>query len=172
MSIKKYSLNQIISFQGFIFFLLFSFSLYQVLYWNLFPWLNLSILFSVSTLFVLLAKIVKIKSRRIKIIILTIASSQILASLFLLSNHELLINHWQWLFFSIPLLFCFIFWELFSRRRSRIRSIGYFTCSFLFILTFLKFMNQSSWIDYALIGLLTFCIVTLIFSENNQSVID
>ncbi len=96
---KKPKLNQIIRIKLILIGLLLAYSLYQVLNWNLFPWFNFVVIFGSSFLSLIFALVVKIQSRIIKILILTIASIQLFISAIFHTFHELLRVNWQWLFF-------------------------------------------------------------------------
>jgi hypothetical protein len=168
LSTKQLTINHVIIIPTIIFALLFAFACYQVLNWVLFPWLNLTIVFGSSFLCLFFAFIVKIQLRVIKVFILTIASTQILFSSIFLSQPELLRNNWQWMLFSLAILFSAIFWDLFSRRIHQINFIGRIACVMLTILSFFKFVNLYFWIDYLLVALIIITTCLLLFSKNTQ----
>lgn len=169
MPIKKPSLNQVLVIQGLLLALLLAFALYQVLILNLFPWLNLSIVFATSFLCLIFNLIINIQTRIIKRLILFVSIFQFILSSFLLYQPELLRSNWQWLFFPLSIIFCSIFWDLFSRRSQQIRLIGRIGCFMLLISCTLKFVNQFSWIEYPLTILIVLISTLLFFSKNNQT---
>ena len=170
--LKKASLRQIASIQVILFGTLIAFSLYQVLNCNLFPWLNLSVIFGSSFLSLIFVLVVKIQLRIIQILILAIASIQIFMTAFFMSQHEMLRTNWQWLFFPLTIVFCLVFLDLLSRRTDKIKLIGQIFCSLLFILTFFKFFVRMEWIDSLLIGFVTVITIILLFSKNRPSEYD
>ena len=166
---KKPKLNQIIRIKLILIGLLLAYSLYQVLNWNLFPWFNFVVIFGSSFLSLIFALVVKIQSRIIKILILTIASIQLFISAIFHTFHELLRVNWQWLFFPITIVFCLVFWDLLLRRTSKIKFFGRIICSMLLICTFYKFLVRTEWNDFLLIGFVSVIIILLIFSNNKTS---
>ena len=167
-SIRKAKINRAITIVSVLFALLGAFSLYQVLNWNLFPWLKLSIIFGSSFLCLIFALVVKIYSREISYLILVTALIQFLTSALLLSQHEILRAYWQWMFFPLTVIFSMIFWDLFSRKRGQINFYGRIACCLLLVLAFLKFFNPLQWIDYSLIGIVSIVTLTLIFSKSRN----
>jgi hypothetical protein len=164
---KKLSINLIIIILVILFALVSAFALYEVLMWNLFPWLNLSIIFGSSFLCLIFGLIVKIQGKFIKILIVTMASIQIVISSFLLSQSEMFRTNWHWLFFLQTVVFCSIFWDLFSKKTDQINLLGRSCCIVLLILTFLKFLTFYTWIDYPLIGMIGIILCLLLFNKKN-----
>jgi hypothetical protein len=165
-SIRKVTVNQVTTLVGILFALLCAFSFYQVLNWNLFPWLKLSIIFGSSFLCLIFALIVKIQESVIKYLILTTAFIQLLISAIMLSQHEMLRTNWQWMFFPLSGIFSMIFWDLFSRKINQVSFFGRIACSILLILTFLKFLYSFQWIDYSLICLVLLMSLILLFTKS------
>lgn len=151
-----------------VFTLIVAFAIYQVLNWNFFPWLNLSIVFGSSLVSLIFTLITKIQTKSIKVLILTIATLQLSFSSFLLSQPEILRENWQWLFFPPVIVLCALIWDLFSKKNFRLIYIGRAISLCLIILSFLKFLKNYNWLDYTLIGLIIITILLLLFSKNNQ----
>lgn len=168
-TLKKVKISQIITIQVVLFALLFAFSFYQVLGWNLFPWLNLSIIFGSSFLSLIYSVVVKIQLRIIKILILTTASIQLIINSIFLSQHEMLRAHWNWMFFPLAIVFSIIFWDLFSRKTNQVNFLGRIACIILLILTFFKFLNSFIWLDYSLVILVSMITLALLFTKSSRS---
>jgi hypothetical protein len=167
LNVKKASTNRVLIILTILVAFIFFFSFYQVLNWNLFPWLNLTILFGLSFSSLIFLLMVKIQSRIIIALILSILGLQFVVSLFFLSQPKILGLNWQWLLFPSLLIFSCIFWDLFSRKLRLINFIGRVACLTLLLLSVLKFSYLVSWIDYLLIGLIFLIMTILIFSKNN-----
>jgi hypothetical protein len=167
-SIRKSNTNRVITIVSVLFALLGAFSLYQVLNWNLFPWLKLSIIFGSSFLCLIFALVVKIYSRQISYLILVTALIQFLTSALFLSQHEILKAYWQWMFFPLTVIFSMIFWDLFSRKKNQVNFTGRISCIILLILTFLKFLKHFEWLDYCLILIILTITSFLIFSKSSN----
>jgi hypothetical protein len=165
---KRLGINQILVLKAIIFTFILAFSLYQVSTWHLFPWLNLSIVFGSSLLCLLFALIVNIQIKYIKISILVIAFFQLLISSFLLSQPEILRSNWQWLFFSLVIVFCMILLDLFSRKIPRVFFWGRIFCLTLFVLTFIKFLYSYKCLNYLIMAIVLISILFLLFSKNNS----
>jgi hypothetical protein len=163
---RKLSTTRLLQLNAIIFALLVALSLYQVINWNFFPWLNLAIISGTTFLSMIFAMIVKIQARNINLLIIIISGIQFLFSSLILIRPELLRNHWQWLFFPITIIFCLIFWELFSRRNHRIDFTGKISCIILMIITFMKFLNTFLELNNLLIVLILWISGLLIFSKN------
>lgn len=166
--IRITNVSKIITILGILFALLSAFSLFQVLNWNLFPWLKLSIIFGSSFLCLVLAIVVKIQLKVINYLILVTAFIQLLTSTFMVSQHEILRANWQWMFFPLSVIFSMIFWDLFSRKKNQVNFFGRIACGFLLVLTFLKFLNPLQLIDYSLIGIISIVTLTLIFTKSKE----
>jgi hypothetical protein len=160
----KLTQTNILKINGIIFGLFFTFSIYQVLGWNLFPWVNLSIISGATLICLIFGMIVKIQSMRIKNSIIIVSGIEIIISSILLMQTELLRNQWQWIFFPITLIFCLIFWDLFSRRNHQIQFLGRISCLILLILTFLKFINAFSNLNNLIMATILWISCLLIFS--------
>ena len=160
----KLTQTNILKINGIIFGLFFTFSIYQVLGWNLFPWVNLSIISGATLICLIFGMIVKIQSIRIKNSIIIVSGIEIIISSILLMQTELLRNQWQWIFFPITLIFCLIFWDLFSRRNHQIQFLGRISCLILLILTFLKFINAFSNLNNLIMATILWISCLLIFS--------
>jgi hypothetical protein len=167
-SIRKLNVHRVITILGVLSALICAFSLYQVLNWNLFPWLKVLIIFGSSFLCLIFPLVVKIYSRQISYLILVLALIQFLTSALMLSQYEMLRANWQWVFFPLTAIFSFIFWDLFSRKTNQVNFIGRITCIILLILTFLKFLNHFEWIDYCLILIILIITSILIFSKSRN----
>lgn len=167
-SIRKSTVSKVITIVSILFALLFAFSLYQVLNWNLFPWLKVSIIFGSSFLCLIFALVVKIYSRQISYLILVIALIQFLISALFLAQHEILRAYWQWMFFPLTVIFSMIFWDIFSRKKNQVNFTGRIASIILLILSFFKFLINVEWIDYFLILTILTITFILIFSKSSN----
>lgn len=167
-SIRKSNLTKVITIGTILFAILCAFSLYQVLNWNLFPWLKVSIIFGSSFLCLIFALVVKIHSRQISYLILITTLIEFLICAFMISQYEILRTNWQWMFFPITIIFSLIFWDLFSRKKNQVNFIGRISCIILLILTFFKFLKHFEWLDYCLILIILTITSFLIFTKSSN----
>ena len=168
-SLKKSTISLFTRILGIFLALLTAFSIYQILNWNLFPWLKLSIISSSSLLCLIIGLVVKIQSPIIRILIRSMSFIQLLISCLFLSQYELLRTKCEWLFFPIIVIFSLFFWDLFSRKMNQIKSFGRIACFILLILTLLKFIISFHWLDYSLIFLVTVITLLLLFTKSKTS---
>jgi len=167
-SIRISNVNKVITIVSILFALLCAFSLYQVLNWNLFPWLKLFIIFGSSFLCLIFALVVKIQSRQISYLILVTSLIQFLKTALLLSQIEILRANWQWLFFPLTVIFSMIFWDLFSRKKNQVNFIGRILCIILLIFNFFNFLKHFEWLDNCLILIILTINSFLIFSKSSN----
>lgn len=167
-SIGKSNVTKVITIVSILFALLFTFSFYQVLTWNLFPWLKVSIIFGSSFLCLIFVQVVKIHSKQISYLILATTLVEFLICAFMLSQYEILRANWQWMFFPLTVIFSMIFWDLFSRKKNQVNFIGRISCIILLILTFLKFLKHFEWLDYCLILVILTITSFLIFTKSSN----
>ena len=163
---SKFGLNQIVILQAIFSTLMLVFATYQLLDWNLFPWLNVVIIFGSSLLCLIFLMIIKIENPKIKMFILTTASAQLLFSTLFLSQPEILRSNWHWLFFPLLLVFCAIFWDVLSRKTKPVLYIGRISCIILIILTFIKFIKFYNFLDTLIICLMLILVGLILISKN------
>ncbi len=167
---KKINLNKLILIQTIAFALVFAYSLFKITEWELFPWLNISIATGLPFVALLISMLVKTSSGRIKLLIISLSFIHLFLNLYFLYDPALLRADWQWLLCPTLLIFCLLFFEMFSRKNETIKKIGKALTVGLTAIILIRFYITSEWMDNIILLYTGVLSTLLIFSKSNNSV--
>lgn len=163
---KKITVKNVIFAQAICFFILLVYSFFQLINWDLFPWLNLTIVFGSSFLISFFSLIVKVQLKVTNISLLSISFFQIVFSSFFLDQPDILRNQWHWLFFPLITSYCILYWDILSRKNEFVKKVGNILIISLWLTSFLNFLKVIPLVEYFLLGLIFVTTFMLLFSEN------
>lgn len=145
---------------------LFVTSIIQLIRFEFYPWINVSIVSGLPLTTYLLSFLITEKKIIGLKLLYSIITIQFFAAIYFLSNPLLLKEHWDLLLIPTYIFIVLLFIELAKRKTKIILNSSYFCISILLLLIPLKFVYQKNVIDLLLIGIILCNALLLIFSKN------
>ncbi len=145
---------------------LFVTSIIQLIRFEFYPWINVSIVSGLPLTTYLLSFLITEKKIIGLKLLYSIITIQFFAAIYFLSNPLLLKEYWDLLLIPTYIFIVLLFLELAKRKTKIILNSSYFCISILLLLIPLKFVYQKNIIDLLLISIILCNAFLLLFSKN------
>jgi len=149
------------------FVLLLIFAFYKILQFDLFPWLNVFILSTLSFCSFLISFLVKKKSKIIQFSVFALLISQLIYNYFLLNDADLLMQSWRRLIYPLSILVYFLSFAMIQKKQGKLKVLSLISLTFS-IVAFIAniFQTAEFWVVFQAITYILF-ILGVLFYKNS-----
>lgn len=144
------------------------FCLYKIFNWEIYPWIQLLLCFSLPLFSLLLSEMVKSLKPEIKSVIIISAISQLALAIIVFTDNTLVLPYWRMVFFPSLFIILIITYSISLRKELKYHRLFKIITTTLLIGLSLRFIYHHSFIDYAM-GILFLIFIILIFRAKGMN---
>lgn len=140
---------------------------YQISNWEIYPWIQLLTCLFFPLFSLLLSEMIKSPKSEIRMIILATTISQLVLSLIIITNPELVAEYWRLVFFPSFFILLILAYSVSLRKDRKYQTLFKTLTSVILIGASIRFIIYHPFIDYT-IEILFLLLIILIFRSKNK----
>lgn len=143
---------------------------YQISHWKIYPWIQLLTCLFVPLFSLFLTEMIKSPKSEIRIAMLATIISQLILSLIIITNSELVAQYWRLVFFPSFIIILILTYSVALRKDKKYHTLFKILTAIILIGASIRFMIYIPFIDYTIEILFLFLIILIFRAKNKKSV--